>query len=126
MNFTNWYTDLMDIKRVVDTTSDGLTSSTRKTVYTGVPCRVYQDAGGAPSYKRQAADISQSIKLACKNDVDIQAGDELIITRGGGLGHKKELNRGFAGEPHHYYEPFGAVAPQLEHQEVVINQLERI
>lgn len=126
MNFYDWYTDSMDIYRVVQDTSGPVVRNTRTKVLSGVPCRIYQDSNPAPSMSRQAADFSNNMSLACRNDVDVRAGDELIITRGGMLGHTSEKSRAFAGDPHKYYEPFGAVAPQLEHQEISLMQMERI
>ena len=64
--------------------------------------------------------------LACDNSVDIHAGDELIIHRGGRLGKSLFDTRAFAGDPHYYFEPFGAVIPGLAHQEIIILQEERV
>lgn len=126
MNFYDWYTDLMDIYRVVQDKSGSVVRNERQKVYAGIPCRIYMDSNPAPSMQRQAADFSNNMKIACRNDVDVRAGDELIITRGGRIGHTDEKARAFAGEPHKYYEPYGAVMPQLEHQEVSLLQMERI
>ena len=59
-----------------------------------------------------AAGVSED-KLACGNEVDIQAGDELLIHRGARLGEVRQTMRAFAGDPVHFYEPFGAVLPGL-------------
>lgn len=126
MNFPDWYTDVMDIYRVTQDKSGAVVRNSRTRVYQNVSCRIYQDSHPAPSVKRQAADYTQTIKIACSNDVDIRAGDELIITRGGRLGYTSEVSRALAGEPHKYYEPFGAVMPGLEHQEIALLQMERI
>ena len=126
MNFADWYTDLMDIFRVEDSTVNNLTKSERVQVAEKIPCRVYRSSDPDPSMKRQAADIKQTNKVACDLSVDIQAGDELIITRGGLLGHSQDIVRGFAGEPHPFYEPFGGVAPQLEHMETPVLQMKRL
>lgn len=126
MNFYDWYTDLMDIYRVVQDKSGPVVRNERQKVYSGIPCRIYQDSNPAPSMNRQAADFQNNLKIACRNDVDVRGGDELIITRGGRIGHTDEKCRAFAGEPHKYYEPYGAVMPQLEHQEVSLLQMERI
>ena len=126
MNFADWYTDLMDIYRVVPVKEGNLVHNERQLVSEHIACRIYQDSGGGPGFKRQAADVTQSFKLACHNHVDLRAGDELIITVGGKLGHFDEINRAFAGDPHHYYEPYGAVVPQLAHQQVDLQQMERI
>lgn len=126
MNFWDWYTDTMDIFRVIPDKTGAVVRNTRSKVYSDIPCRIYMDGAPAPTMNRQAADYTQQLKIACKNDVDIRAGDEVIITRGGRIGHDTEKSRAFAGEPHKYYEPFGAVAPQLEHQEISLHEVERI
>lgn len=126
MNFPDWYTDKMDIYRVIQTTTNNVTRNSRARVYKDVPCRIYMDSHPVPSMKRQAADFTQTMKIACANDVDLRAGDEVIITRGGRLGYTSEVSRAFAGEPHKYYEPFGAVMPGLDHQEISLLQMERI
>ena len=126
MNFLDWYTDVMDIYRVTQDKSGAVVRNSRTRVFQNVPCRIYQDSHPTPSMKRQAADFSQTMKIACANDIDVRAGDELIITRGGRLGYTSEISRAFAGEPHKYYEPFGAVLPGLEHQEISLLQMERI
>lgn len=126
MNFSDWYTDTVDVYRNQATVVDGLTKHDRVIVYTALPCRVYQDSGAAVSMKREAAEISQTLKLALSNAYDIHPGDELIVHRGGGLGYMTETTRAFAGDPHHHYEPFGAVMPQLSHQEITLLQQERV
>ena len=63
-------------------------------------------------------------KLACDNEVDIRAGDELLIHRGAVLGKSRQTMRAFAGDPVYFYEPFGAVLPGLAHQEVGLLQKE--
>ncbi len=126
MNFPDWYTDVMDIYRVVQDKSSAVVRNSKKCMYKNIPCRIYQDSTPTPSMKRQAADYTQTMKIACKNDVDIREGDELTITRGGRLGYTSEVSRAFAGPPHKYYEPFGAVMPGLEHQEIALLQMERI
>lgn len=126
MNFYDWYTDVMDVYRVTQDTSGPVIRNTRTKVLSAVPCRIYQDSNPAPSMNRQAADFQNNLKIACRNDVDIRGGDELILTRGGRLGYTTEKSRAFAGEPHKYYEPYGAVMPQLEHQEISLLQMERI
>jgi hypothetical protein len=71
-----------------------------------------------------AADSGSEDKLACDNAVDIQAGDELLVRRGGRLGEARQTLRAFAGDPVYFYEPFGAVLPGLAHQEVGLLQRE--
>lgn len=126
MNFRDWYTDTMDVFRTVQVVEDSLTRKAREQVLTGITCRIYSDGGGAPNMKQTAADLRESMKLATDNSVEIVSGDELIITVGGRLGHSQEVIRAFAGSCHHYYEPYGAIAPQLAHQEIDLMSVERL
>lgn len=126
MNFNDWYTDLVDVYRVTATLDGKLTRHTRTKMYSDVPCRVYEVTKHAPNMERTAADIKQESKLACDNAIDIKAGDELIIHRGARVGAIVADLRAFAGDPNHYFEPFGAVIPDLAHQEIALLQQERI
>lgn len=126
MNFADWYTDSMDVYRVVPTEDGSITRSERTLVVEGVPCRIYRSSDPTPSMKRQAADINQTNKVACENGTDVLAGDELVITRGALLGYTTDKVRGFAGEPHPFYEPFGGVAPALMHTEIPLLQMKRL
>lgn len=126
MNFSDWYTDKMDVYRTVQVKEDSVTRKVRSLIFEGISCRIYRDGGGTPAMKQTAADISERYKLACENSVQIKSGDELIITVGGRLGYADEINRAFAGSCHHYYEPYGAIAPQLAHQEIDLLSLERL
>ena len=73
-----------------------------------------------------AAHVEQGHWLQCGNEVDIEAGDELLIHRGAVLGKEIKRVRAFASEPNHYFEPFGAVLPGLAHQEIRLLQEERV
>ena len=126
MNWSNWYTDTMDIHRVVPVKDGALTRHERKLVAAGIACRVYESGAKAVNMTQQAANIKQEPKLACDISVDLRTGDELIIHRGGGLGKPGPTVRAFAGEPALYYEPFGAVLPGLAHQETKLLQQERV
>ena len=126
MNWTDWYTDRMDVWRNVDVQDGALTRKERRQVLTGVPCRIYQSDSKAPTMSQTAASISEESRLACDNSVDIRAGDMLIIYRGGGLSQTSETFRAFAGEPNHYYEPVGAVSLGLAHQQIRLLNQERI
>ena len=57
-------------------------------------------------------------KLACDLSVDIRAGDELEVIRGGNLGHASRPERYFAGAPASYYDPVGGALTGLQHKEV--------
>lgn len=126
MNWQDWYTDLMDIYRV-QTTQDGtLTRHERVQVSASVPCRIYQSDNKPIRMSQTASSVSQNDHLACGISVDIRAGDELIITRGGRLGRPGPTIRAFASDPNLYYEPFGAILPGLAHQEVRLMEQERV
>lgn len=126
MNFQDWYTDTVDVYRVQDVSDGALTRKKRVQVLSGIPCRVYEDNERAVRMAQTAAGIEQESKLACGNDADIRAGDELIVHRGGGLKKAAFDTRAFAGDPHYYFEPFGAVLPGLAHQEIRLLQQERV
>lgn len=126
MNDADWYTDLADVFRDTKVMKGSLTTHQRELVLSAVPCRIYRSSDSAPAMKPTAAEIRQTSKIAVDNAVDIRAGDEFIITRGGALGKSDEVIRGFAGSPNRYYEPFGAVIPGLAHQEIVLLEAERV
>ncbi len=123
MNYADWYTDLAEVRRVQAVKEGNLTKHERVTVLENVPCRVYRSTAHPPRMDRPAAMVEDgSDKLACANEVDIRAGDELLIRRGAGLGRDGRTIRAFAGEPAYFYEPFGAVMPGLAHQEIGLLQ----
>lgn len=126
MNFQDWYTDTVDIWRVVPTTTNGLTTNERQELYTGIPCRIYESDSKPIDMSQQGASINQNDRLMCDNSVDIRAGDQLIIHKGGGLGKTVANIRAFAADPNYYFEPFGAVIPGLAHQEIRLLQQERV
>lgn len=126
MNWTDWYTDTMDIYRVQDMQDGALTRHERQQVRTGIPCRVYQSDNKPINMTTTAADVQQNDHLACDISIDVRAGDELIITRGGRLGRTGPVIRAFAADPNLYYEPFGAIMPGLAHQEIRLLQQERV
>lgn len=126
MNWTDWYTDTMDIYRVQDVQDGALTRHERQQVRTGIPCRVYQSDNKPINMTTTAADVQQNDHLACDISIDIRAGDELIITRGGRLGRAGPVIRAFAADPNLYYEPFGTIMPGLAHQEIRLLQQERV
>ena len=59
--FKNWYTDLMDVCRVVPVKDGNVTRQERKTVAEKVPCRVYHTGTGSPSITDNAARISSPV-----------------------------------------------------------------
>lgn len=126
MNWSDWYTDTMSIYRVQETLDGNLTRHERAQVSENIPCRVYQSDNRAINMEQTAANLKESDRLACDVSVDVRAGDELVITRGGRLGKSGPTIRAFAGEPNLYYEPFGSIIPGLAHQEIRLLQQERV
>lgn len=126
MNWSDWYTDTMSIYRVQETLDGSLTRHERVQVSENIPCRIYQSDNRAINMEQTAANLKESDHLACDISVDVRAGDELVITRGGRLGKPGPVIRAFAGEPNLYYEPFGAIIPGLAHQEIRLLQQERV
>lgn len=124
MNFADWYTDTVDIWRAIPSTTNGLTTHTLTEMYTGIPCRIYQSDSQPINMEQTAAHVKQADRLMCGTTVDIQAGDQLIIHRGAGLGQTASDIRAFAADPNLYFEPFGAVLPGLAHMEVRLLQQE--
>ena len=126
MNFRDWYTDTVDVWRVVPVKDGNLTRHERKELYSGIPCRLYQVDAPEIRMAQTAASANQKDWLQCDNEADIREGDELIIHRGAGLGKKIASIRAFASDPNHFFEPFGSVLPGLAHQEIRLLQQERV
>lgn len=125
MNYANWYTDRMTIRRVKPVKDGALTRHERVTVAENVPCRIYRSGVHGPRMQPTAAYTeSADDKLACANEADVRPGDELLVCRGKSLGRTRQVIRAFAGEPARFYEPFGAVIPGLAHQEIALLQKE--
>ncbi|MCI8661437.1 MAG: hypothetical protein HFG54_14535 [Lachnospiraceae bacterium] len=117
--FRSWYTDTVDIYRT-ETVMDGNISrqERRKINKVSVPCRIYKPEKGGPNMTGTAARERSLEKMACDLAVDIQAGDELIIIRGGTLGYVNKAERYFAGNPVSYYDPVGGALTGLQHKEI--------
>ena len=126
MNWTDWYTDTVDVYRVRDIMAGNLTRHERVQVSAGIPCRIYQSDNKSISISQTASSVSQNDHMACDISVDIQAGDELLIHRGGRLGRPGPTIPAFAADLNLYYEPFGAIIPGLAHQEIRLLQQERV
>ena len=125
MNYADWYTDRMTVRRVKPVRDGALIRHERVMVAEDIPCRIYH-SGIHASRMQPTAAYTESVddKLACANDVDVRPGDELLIHRGKGLGQVQQTIRTFAGEPARFYEPFGAVIPGLAHQQIALLQKE--
>lgn len=126
MNWNDWYTDQMDVFRVMQHTENHLTRNVREQVMKAVPCRIYRKDGKTPTMSQTAASVEQTSYLACALGAELHAGDELLIHRGARLGYHLKDVRAFAGEPNPYVEPFGAVMPGLAHQEVALLEQEYV
>lgn len=126
MNFDAWYTDTVDVWRVVPDESKALISNSREQVLTAVPCRVYRSGKKAIQMQQTAANINQEDSLACGLGVDIRLGDELIIHRGARIGRNFANIRAFAADPNYYPEPVGNIMGGLAHQEIHLLQQERV
>lgn len=95
--FSGWYTDTVDVFRVVNNTEGHITRQERQQVGKAIPCRIYSSQKNGPNMTDNAARVSSTDKLACDVTTDIRAGDELLVTRGGALGRGGEPERYFAG-----------------------------
>ena len=126
INWADWYTDTVDIYRVLEVMDGRLTRHKRENVSAGIPCRIYQSDSKAIQMEQTASHVQQEDRLACDVSVDIRAGDELLIHRGARLGKAGPTIRAFAADPNLYFEPFGAVIPGLAHQEIRLLQQERV
>lgn len=117
--FAGWYTDTVDIFRVVPVQRGNIDAQERQKINASpVPCRVYTPSKDGPVMTDTAARERAGEKLACDLSVDIQAGDELQIIRGGKLGYANAPERYFAGAPVMYYDPVGGALTGLQHKEV--------
>lgn len=126
MNPRNWYTDTVDIQRVVPVQDGSLTRRERRELYRSIPCRLYQAEAPGVHMSQIAASADQKGWLRYDNEVGIQAGDEFIIHRGATLGKSIPDIRVFASGPNHSFEPSGAIMPGLARQEIHPPQQERV
>lgn len=114
----SWFTDTVDVHRVMPKVVNGLTRQELTEIYTGIPCRIYSTQVNNWNGRQGAAAVRADEKMACAVDTDIQAGDTLFITRGGALGRGRSPERFIASAPKAYYDPVGGAATGLEHLEV--------
>lgn len=120
MNFTDWYTDRMDVWRVEETEEKNVTRNVRQLVAQAVPCRVYQATSTGLAPKETAAEVQGGGRLMCALGTDLRAGDELLVRR------KGREERYFAGTVRDCYEPFGGVMPGMDHLEVGLMTRKRV
>jgi len=124
MNFTDWYTDTVDVYRIQNQTTNNLTTQQRGPAPPGAARPAFPRPGHTINMQQDAAYIKQADRLMCDPSVDIQPGDQLIIHRGAVLGRTAPDIRAFAADPNYYFEPFGAIMPGLAHQEIRLLQQE--
>ena len=118
---SSWFTDLMDIYRVEAVTTGALTRQERVLVASAVPCRIYSPQKNNLNLRQAASAVYGDEKLACAVDADVEAGDELLVTRGAALGRQTKPVRYIASQPVLYFDPVGVAATGLEHMEVGIH-----
>ena len=118
---SGWFTDLMDVYRVKNGSDGALVRLERVLVASAVPCRVYSPQKNNLNLRQTASAVYGDEKLACAVDTDVEAGDELLVTRGGTLGRQTKPVRYIASQPVLYFDPVGVAATGLEHMEVGIH-----
>lgn len=122
-----WYTDLFKVFRSVQVDKLGVTENTKRILISKDNCgRVYRKSSPNLTNNPQASELSFNDQLMCETDLDIRAGDEIVVLRGYFIG--KCNNEGdvyIAGEPADYYTPFGGVAPDVEHKQVPLQKQRR-
>ena len=123
----NWYTDLFDAYRVTQTTEGGIVKNERVKVLSDVPCRVYSNPNADIQMNEQAATTSAGNTLACDIDIDIHAGDEIIVRRAARIRPTPvSVKRYFAGEPNDLPEPLGGIVADLTHKQVALYNERRV
>ena len=118
---SNWYTDLMDVYRVINS-GGAITRQNLTLLYEGVPCRVYSSQTNNLAINPTAATANKNDKLACSVDTDIKAGDVLMVTRGGALNRGLSPVRYIASQPQAFFDPVGGALTGLEHLEVGLRE----
>lgn len=111
----------MTVYRTASSQDGALTKQKRQEVYSKIPCRLYRSYRSdhkALSLTDTAPLAEQDSMLMLGLETEVRAGDELYITRGGGLGYRGQVIRAFASQPNRYYLPLGGMAAGLGHQEL--------
>lgn len=116
-----WYSDKFSVYRNVLTEKMGVSKTERILVSKDNYGRIYRKSNASLNPTPQAAQLSISEALITDIDVDIQAGDELHVLRGFRINkHKNECDIYVAGQPVDYFTPYGGVAPDLQHKQVLL------
>ncbi len=124
--FSGWYTDTVEVFRVVPGKSGGITVQEREKAG-DFRCRVYNSQKSGLNTKDTAARVSETDTMAVPLDADVKEGDELHIIRGGAVGHIGKPERYFAGRIMEYRDPVGGLLTGLQHKEVglLLNKIVR-
>lgn len=124
-NEANWYTDDFDIYRNVSVEVLGVTKEQRKLIQEHIRGRIYSKKTKSLDVSEQAYNFSVFDMLACRNDVDIKPGDELVIRRGYYINQFTNGNeeKYIAGNPTKYMMPVGGISIDISHQEVSIQAI---
>lgn len=117
----SWFTDSFDSYRIVAVVEDGITKHSRTKVLSNVPCRVYNNPTPEVGLSEQDARINANNTLCCDVGTDIQAGDEIFVSRSARISQTPvSVDRYFAGKPNIYIEPFGGIVADLNHVQVAL------
>lgn len=121
------YTDTFDSYRVIETDDGGITKHERVKVLEGIECKVYNNPTPDIQMGETAAMSNGNNTLCCDVDVDIKAGDEIIVHRSSRIRDLPVSNdRYFAGRPNIYVMPFGGVMCDIEHMQVALFNEQRV
>ena len=128
-NTRAWFTDLFKVYRTEQVTKLGVTENTQRVLISkNNQGRIYRKSSPSLNNNPQASELLFNDQLMCDTDVDIKAGDEIVVLRGYFIGKTHEGEEGkvyIAGEPADYYTPFGGVAPDVAHKQVPLQNTTR-
>lgn len=120
MLFSDWYTDTVNVVRIVTSKVGNISRESREQVnQEPIPCRVYNTNLQGMTPQNTASVDRHTDKLACDVNTDIKEGDELIVTRGALVGGTT-TERYLAGKPQRFYDPVGMAHTGLDHMEVAL------
>lgn len=128
-NTRAWYTDLFKVYRSQQETKLGVTGNMQRVLISkNNRGRIYRKSSPSLQTSPQASELQFNDQLMCDTELDIRAGDEIVVLRGFFIGKCHENDNGqvyIAGEPADYYTPFGGVAPDVEHKQVPLQNTQR-
>lgn len=122
-----WYTDLFKVYRSMQKTKLGVTmNEERILIASGCRGRIYRKSSPSLNNNPQASELAFNDQLMCDVEIDIKAGDEIVVWRGYHIGKSTEEGQVYiAGQPADYYVPFGGVKPDVEHKQVPLQNTQR-